>query len=58
MSAVRPWTTGTQIFAQTKSLLTHVLSNIVGDLDIKENEEQNSMSEEDLNNNIIIDSGS
>ena len=35
----------------------YVLSNIVGDLDITVNEEQKRMAEEDLKNNIILDSG-
>ena len=44
MSAVSSWTTVTQNFIQAKSLFTHVLSNIVGYLDSKENEKQNSMA--------------
>ena len=35
-----------------------MLTNILGDLYSKTNEEQNSMSEEYFNNNIILDSGS
>ena len=35
-----------------------MLSNIVGDSDSKAKEEQGSMSEEELNNNITLDSGS
>ena len=35
----------------------HVLSNILGDSDSKKNEDNESMAEEDLKNNIIIDSG-
>ena len=35
-----------------------MLSNIVGDLDIKANEEQNSMAEGDIKNNIILDNRS
>ena len=58
MSVVISWTTETQNFFQEQSLFTHVLSNIVGDLGSKSNEEQGSMAEEDPKNNIILDSGS
>ena len=58
MSAASSWTTGTNFFIQAQSLLTNVLSNNVGDLYSKENEEQDSMAEEYLKNNIILASGS
>ena len=41
-----------------KIAFTHMLSNILGYLYSKSNEEQNSVEEEDLKNNIILDSGS
>ena len=43
---------------EPKTSFSHMLSNIVGYLYIKANEEQNSVSEEDLKNNITLDSGS
>ena len=43
---------------QAQILFTLVLSNIVRDYDIKANEEQEKISEEDLKNNIILDSES
>ena len=55
MLAVRSWTTGNHNFIQAKNLFTHMLINIVGESDSKANEEQNSMTEEDLKNNIILD---
>ena len=58
MSAVSSWTTWTQFFIQVQSILSHVVRNIVGDLDKKPNKEQNRMAEEDIKNNIILDSGS
>ena len=58
MSAVVSWKTGTHNIIQVKSLFTHVLSNIYGYSYIKANEEKVSMAEEDLNNDIILDSGS
>ena len=58
MSAVSSWTTWTQFFIQVQSILSHVVRNIVGDLDKKSNKEQNRMAEEDIKNNIILDSGS
>ena len=45
-------------FKSGKSIFTHVLSRIVGDSYRKVNEEQDSMAEEYLKNNIILDSGS
>ena len=57
MSAVRSCTTVTHKFIQAQGIFTHGLSDIVGCLDSKENEEQNIMAEEDLRNNIVIDSG-
>ena len=57
MSAVVSWKTGTHNIIQVKSLFTHVLSNIYGYSYIKANEEKVSMAEEDLNNDIILDSG-
>ena len=45
MSTVKSWTTGTQHLILEQSLFVHVLSNIVGYLDIKPNELQNIMVE-------------
>ena len=56
MSAVSLRTPGTQIFIQAQIILTNVLSNISGDLYRKEIEGQNIMTEDDLNNIIILDS--
>ena len=44
MSVVSLWTAVTHNFIQAQSLFTQVLSNIVGDLDIKSSEEQNIMA--------------
>ena len=57
MSEVSSWTTGTQNFIQSKSILMRVLSNIVGDSYSKSNEEQDNIEEEELKNNIILESG-
>ena len=57
MLGVSSWTTGTQNSIQEKSIFTHVLITVVGDLDSTANEEQNIMAEEYLKNNIILDSG-
>ena len=46
-----------KFYSSTKSIHTCV-DNIDGDLDSKLIEIQNSMEEEDLKNNIILDSGS
>ena len=45
ISAVSSWTAVTQGFIQEQSLFMHVLSNIVGYLYNKVNEEQNIMAE-------------
>ena len=45
ISTVRSWTSGTQNVIQSQSLFTHVLSNIVGDLDSKSSKGQDGMVE-------------
>ena len=45
-------------FIHTRNLFTRVLSDIFRNIYSKSNEEQNNTSEEDLKNNIILDSGS
>ena len=57
MSEVSSWTTVTQNVIQAQIIFTHMLSNIVGYSYIKANEEEGIMAEEDLNINIILDSG-
>ena len=58
MLAVSSCTTGNQNFIQYQILFTHLLISIVGNLYRKTNKEQNIISEEDLKNNIILESRS
>ena len=57
MSAVSSWKTVTKNVIQAQIIFTHMLSNIVGYSYIKANEEEGIMAEEDLNINIILESG-
>ena len=58
MLAVSSCTIGAKNFIQAQTIFAHELSNILGELYSKANDEQNIIAEEYLKNNIILDSGS